>query len=121
MEKLNSEQRRYKRFKASLDVDAFVGDKIVQSRTRDICSNGIFINTLVKPKIGEDACVVFSLPRQDGPKPVRLYGRSVRIEQKGIAIQFKKMSPYFKDIFEEGMQKLLALHPQACEPDPLGI
>ncbi len=106
MTDLKSENRKHKRYKASLDVDAVIGEKIIQSTTRDICSNGVFIHTPIKVQTGEDACVVFSLPEENGGKPVKLYGKSVRMEPKGIAIQFENLSPYFMETLEEAIQSL---------------
>ncbi len=106
MADLKTQNRKHKRYKASLDVDAVIGDQIVQSTTRDICSNVIFIDTQIKVQTGEDACVVFTVPKEDGKKPLKLYGKSVRTDPKGIAIQFEGLSPYFMEILDETIQRL---------------
>jgi hypothetical protein len=104
MDNQNLENRKHKRYKASLDVDAVIGDKIVQSTTRDICSNGVFIYTQIKVQAGEDACVVFTLPMDNEIKPVKLYGKSVRTDPKGVAVQFEGRSPFFMEILERSIQ-----------------
>ncbi len=39
-------------------------------------------------------------------RQVKLYGKSVRTEPKGIAIQFEGLSPYFMEKLEETIQGL---------------
>ena len=94
------ENRNQKRYTVSLSVDAVVEGKIIQSISRDVSSSGIFINTPMKLHTGKDACVVLSLPQDDGIKPIKLYGKSVRTDPKGVAIEFKGLSLYFRDYFD---------------------
>tara|TARA_B100000614_G_C14526393_1_gene484678 strand:+ start:153 stop:488 length:336 start_codon:yes stop_codon:yes gene_type:complete len=103
------ESRDQKRYKISLSVDAVIDDKIVQSNSRDVSSGGIFINTPMKLHAGKNACVVLSLPQEDGIKPFKLYGKSVRTEPDGVAIEFHGLSPYFKELFDLSISELLFL------------
>ncbi|HCY85341.1 MAG TPA: hypothetical protein DHV36_09435 [Desulfobacteraceae bacterium] len=104
-----NDNRQHKRYNISWDVDAVIDGKVIQSTARDISSNGIFINTPVELHAGKDACVVLSLPRDNGIKPVKLHGKSIRTEPNGVAIEFQGLSPYFKDFFEKSISELLLL------------
>jgi hypothetical protein len=102
LEYLNSMQasfkRGYPRMETTIEIDAVVGDKLIKSDVRDISGSGMFINTKWEIDIGKDVRVAFSLPGQD--RPFKLQGKITRVEQSGIAIQFKEVSPYFQKILD---------------------
>lgn len=90
--------RGHLRRQTTIEIDAVVGDKLIQSDIRDISGSGVFINTKEKFDPDNGVLVVFSLPGQD--RPFKLQGRITRVEQAGIAIQFEEVSPYFQKILD---------------------
>ena len=92
-------QRDYARLEAETDIDVVVGDRVIQTDARDISASGIYINTSGKFEINKSVRVVFSVPGID--KPFKLQGMIVRVEQDGLAIKFKNITPYFKKILDD--------------------
>ncbi len=92
-------QRDYPRLEAKTDIDVVVGDRVIQTDARDISASGIYINTSGKFEINKSVRVVFSVPGID--KPFKLQGMIVRVEQDGLAIKFKNITPYFKKILDD--------------------
>ncbi len=92
-------QREYQRKAARSDIDVVVGDKVIQTDTRDISASGIYINTSGKFEASKSVRVVFSVPGYD--KPFKLTGMIVRVEQDGMAIKFENITPYFKKILDD--------------------
>lgn len=92
-------QRDYQRLNTKTDVDMVVGDRVIQTDTQDISASGIFINASGKFETNKDVRVVFSVPGKD--TPFKLQGKIVRVEQNGIAIKFKSITPYFKKILDD--------------------
>ena len=98
------QERGYSRLSARLKIDAVVDDdKLIQSDIRDISASGVFINTGLKFDIGKSARVVVSIPGQE--KPFKLHGEITRIEEGGMGIRFKKVSPYFQKVLDDAIWK----------------
>ena len=91
--------REYNRSPQRLEIDAVVGDRIIQSDTRDISAGGVFINTNAPLEPGSAARVVFSIPGQE--KPFKLHSKIVRTEEEGVAIQFDKMAAYSRQTLDD--------------------
>ncbi|MCP3871534.1 MAG: PilZ domain-containing protein [Desulfobacteraceae bacterium] len=92
-------QREYQRKLAKADIDVVVGDKVIQTDTRDISASGIYINTSGKFETNKSVRIVFSIPGYD--KPFKLKGIIIRVEEDGLAIQFEDVTPYFKKILDD--------------------
>ena len=92
-------QRDYQRLESKTNIDVVVGDRVIQTDARDISASGIYINTSGKFEINKSVRVVFSVPGID--KPFKLQGMIVRVEQDGLAIKFKNITPYFKKILDD--------------------
>ena len=95
----SGKQRDYARLEAKADIDVVVGDRVIQTDARDISASGIYINTSGKFEINKSVRVVFSVPGID--RPFKLQGMIVRVEQDGLAIKFKNITPYFKKILDD--------------------
>lgn len=91
-------QRDYKRLRSKTDIDVVVGNRVIQTDTKDISAGGIFINVTGQFETHKRVRVVFSVPGYD--KPFKLQGKIVRVEKTGIAIEFEKVTPYFKKILD---------------------
>ena len=93
--------RYHPRLDTKVDVDVAVGNRVIQTDSKDISAGGVFINTATSDayKISEDVRVVFSAPGYD--KPFKLSGSIVRVEKGGLAIKFENISPYFKKILDD--------------------
>ncbi len=91
--------REYPRFSQRVEIDAVIGDKVIQSDTRDISAGGAFVNTNAILELGSAARVVFSIPGQG--RPFKLNSKVVRTEKEGAAFQFNKIGHYSRQILPE--------------------
>ncbi len=92
-------QREYQRLENKTNIDVVIGDKLIQSDSRDISASGLFVNTSGTFETDKDVRVVFSIPGVE--KPFKLQGSVVRAEQAGVAIKFENITPYFKKILDD--------------------
>ncbi len=93
------EPRGHTRFSQRFEIDAVVGDRVIQSDTRDISAGGVFVNTKAPLGPGSAARVVFSIPGHN--RPFKLHSKVVRTEEEGVAIQFDDMAVYSRQILAE--------------------
>ncbi len=91
--------REYTRLSQRIEIDAVIGNRVIQSDTRDISAGGAFVNTIAILELGSAARVVFSIPGQG--KPFKLHSKVVRNEIEGVAFQFNKMANYSCQILAE--------------------
>jgi len=91
-------QRDYPRLDTKVNIDVVVGDRVIQTNTKDISAGGIFISTSGKFKANEKVRVVFTVPGIE--KPFKLEGMIVRVEQYGMAVKFENITPYFKKFLD---------------------
>ena len=82
-----------------VEIDAVIGDRVIQSDTRDISAGGVFVNTNASIEPGSAAGVVFSIPGQG--RPFKLNSKVVRTEKEGVAFQFNKMGNNSRQILTE--------------------
>ena len=88
------QKRDYQRLNKRIEVDAAVGNRVLQTETKDIGAGGMYITTSGEFEIGKPVGLVFTIL---GPNPTfKLKGTIVRVEPDGIAIKFEKMSPISK-------------------------
>lgn len=99
----NKENREFSRRSLSVDIDAVIGNRVIQARTKDISSTGLYIAAQGKFKVGEPARVVFAIPGCNGAKPFKLYGKTIWTDQKGVAIQFEQVTPLFLSVLDEAL------------------
>lgn len=99
----SSGERGYPRKKVRMEVDAVAGDKLIQADIRDMSASGIYIKMARKFQGEKEVKVVFSVPGQG--RPFKLDGEIVRVESNGIAITFKDLSPYIKDMLDDTIWK----------------
>ena len=96
-------KREFRRLKTQSQVDVAGERKLIQTNMRDVSASGIFINSSGKFDMDEKVKIVFSIPGYE--KPFKLNGIIVRVEQRGMAIQFEEITPYFKAILDEAICK----------------
>ena len=78
----------YARYYKRLEIDAVVGERVIQSDTRDISAGGMFVNTNANLEPRRTARVVFSIPGYD--RPFKLHSKVVRTEDEGVATPMAK-------------------------------
>jgi hypothetical protein len=94
------EPREHPRSSQRLEIDSVIGDRVIQSDTRDIRAGEHLLNfTNASLEPDSVARVVFSIPGQG--RPVKLNSKVVRTEEKGVAFQFNKMANYSHQILAE--------------------
>ncbi|MBU2629262.1 MAG: PilZ domain-containing protein, partial [Proteobacteria bacterium] len=92
-------QREYQRLDARADIDVVIGNRVIQTKTKDLSAGGIYINTSGKFETDKSVRLVFSIPGHD--KPFKLQGMIVRVEKSGMAIKFENITPYLKKILDD--------------------
>ena len=97
----SGKQRTFQRDCNPIDIDVLIGDKLIQTDTKNISASGVFIKTASKVDIQENVKVVFSVPGAE--KPFKLEGRIVRAEPGGIAVEFSNMTPYFQQVLDDAI------------------
>lgn len=95
--------REFQRRQTKAQVDVAGKHRVVQTDMRDVSASGIYINTSGKFDTHEQVKIVFSIPGYN--KPFKLNGTIVRVEQHGMAIKFREITPYFKSILDEAIWK----------------
>ena len=91
-------QRDYPRLDTKVNIDIVVGNRVIQTNTKDISAGGIYIRTSGKFKANEKVRVVFTVPEIE--RPFKLEGMIVRVEQDGMAVKFENITPYFKKFLD---------------------
>ena len=86
---LSKDQRKHPRAACSIPVDYDTQKGSFEGFIKDISKGGVFIETRVKPKVGEKIKLTFSSPKQ--PKPIKIAGRVVRKNILGVGVSFEKM------------------------------
>ncbi|WP_321493391.1 PilZ domain-containing protein [uncultured Desulfobacter sp.] len=109
MEDILQEKRKCHRYQLPVNVDAVIGDRLIKSTARDISCAGLFLTTRSNLQVDSEACVVVSLPGRH--LPIKLKGKSVRVELDGVAVQFHGISPYFVENLSEELERA-AVHLQ---------
>ncbi|MFH2092947.1 MAG: PilZ domain-containing protein [Pseudomonadota bacterium] len=94
-------KRDYKRFSTPTEIDILVGDRVLQTNMKNISASGVFIKTPKMIDVKKDVRVVFSLPGSE--RPFKLEGVVVRSTPDGLAVEFKKVTSYFKCILDEAI------------------
>ncbi len=79
-----SDHRRSRKIAVNYEIDSFVRQDFIQ----DISSAGVFIETPKPPAIGGDITLSFSIAND---RPVKISGRIVRSNDRGFAVEFKRV------------------------------
>lgn len=96
-------KREYQRLTQKIEVDAVVGNRVLQAETKNISAGGMYITTSGKFEIDKPVRLIFIIPNS-GPI-FKLKGKIVRVETDGIGIKFEKMSPLSKQILDKLLWK----------------
>lgn len=95
------ENRGFKRFDLSDDIDVLIGENVVQTSMKNISASGVYIKTSRKIDAEKDVKVVFSIPGME--KPYKLEGKVIRVEPDGLAVEFINSTSYFKTILDDAI------------------
>ncbi|WP_319575336.1 PilZ domain-containing protein [uncultured Desulfobacter sp.] len=98
------EPRSYPRVNKPIEVDILIGDKIIQSHTKDLSASGVFVKSRMNPDIGVPAKIVFSLPGQT--RPFKLNGTVARTDSGGIGLYFSDLTPYVREHLEKLLKRV---------------
>lgn len=90
--------REYPRLSCYLMVDFAAGGKAYRSCIRDISANGVFIETNVPFKDGQDIDLCFTLEESNETLPFKVRGKVTRLYPDGIGVEYENMSHYQRDI-----------------------
>ncbi|WP_462269841.1 PilZ domain-containing protein [Desulfobacter sp.] len=100
----NTEPRSYPRVKISVEIDALIGEKVIQSNAKNLSASGVFIKSRMSPDIGVPAKIVFSLPGRT--QPFKLTGTVARITPDGIGICFSEMPSCARDLLDNLLKRV---------------
>lgn len=100
------EERAYERKRLMVPIEFVGGGTLFKEVTKDVGPGGVFIKTSKKDKfeIGQKVSMVFLL--NDDNKPFKLSGTIVRIQDDGIAVQFKNISAFECIAIEEELNSM---------------
>lgn len=94
-------ERTYPRLDTLMEIDVLVGDRVIQTNMKNISATGVLVSTRNPVKTKETVKVVFRLAGD--AKPLKLEGTVVRSDENGLAVEFEKITPYFKEILDEAI------------------
>ena len=97
------QQRKYQRLKMQSDVNVLIDDKIIKTNSLNLSASGVYITSSGPFDTEKSVRVVLSIPGR--PKPYKLDGTIVRVDENGMAIQFENVTPYFKEILDSVIWK----------------
>lgn len=97
----SGKQRMYPRLDAQSSVDVVVGNRVIQTTSKNMSASGIFIDTSGKFEVDNEVRIVFNVPGYD--KPFKMRGVIVRVESGGMAVKFEDITPYFKQILDDAI------------------
>ncbi len=80
------EKRNHHRMPCSAAIEFAIQDQIHRNLSRDISESGVFIETWDSFPVGEE--VTLTVPLSNNPEGVKVAGKVVRADNKGIGIKF---------------------------------
>lgn len=89
--KLKIERRNYDRKACFTFVDLASQDRACREFIKDISEGGVYIKTPEPFSVGEEVVMTFSLPNSQ--EHLKVTGRIVRIDDRGIGVEFRIESP----------------------------
>ncbi len=96
-------KRKSQRLKAKSDIDVVIGERVIQTDTRDISASGVYVNATGKFDMGTIVRLLFLVPGHN--TPFKLQGEITRTEKNGMAIKFENITPYFNKILDDAIWK----------------
>lgn len=97
----SGKKREYQRKKTPKDIDVLIGDRVLQTNMGNISASGVYIKTRERIDVDKNVKVVFTLAGSE--KPFKLEGVVVRSDESGVAVEFKKVTSYFKCILDDAI------------------
>ena len=88
-EKLFKGRRKHTRKPSYMVVDYSHGDHFHEDHIQDISTGGVFIQTRMPFRTGQEVSLSFSLP--DSQKHIKINGEVARVTPKGIGVKFTKV------------------------------
>lgn len=85
------ENRKYYRKKTFIRVDCSHHRFVFTDFIQNLSASGLFIETRLPVFVGEELSLTFSLT--DIEDHVKITGKIVRVDSKGIGVQFEKLLP----------------------------
>ena len=98
------EYRKSERMKCHIAFKVTKENQIFESTAIDISTDGVFLldkEKLINPIVGLDIFLEFTLPRSK--ELLKCYGKVVRVNDKGFALQFQNLSDFDKRKIKTGV------------------
>ena len=89
-ERLFKGRRKHEREPFFIVVDYSVEDRFYKSHIQNISAGGVFIETRMPFKAGQEVSLTFPLP--DYQKYIKINGEVVRVTPRGIGVKFKMVN-----------------------------
>jgi Tfp pilus assembly protein PilZ len=90
-EKFSRLNREHTRKSINTNVECVTGNRTNKGLITNISAGGVFIETIMPFRCGEDIVLKFMFP-QNPPKQLKLVGQIVRISPFGVGVRFKPLS-----------------------------
>ena len=85
------ERRKHPRENCSIPIDCNDQKGFQKSFIKNICAGGVFIETQASVSVGQEITIAFVPESFEGP--IKLTGRVVRKETRGVAVKFYEEIP----------------------------
>ncbi|MFO7750560.1 MAG: PilZ domain-containing protein [Desulfobacteraceae bacterium] len=84
----------------SIPVKVVTEEQLLERETRDVSAGGTFVNLAEGAPFKEEQSInlVFTMPASG--RDLRLSGRIVRVEERGIAVEYKNAPPHLSEAIE---------------------
>lgn len=93
--------RSHQRKSVNIPIQVVTDDQLFKENTKDISASGTFVNLEDCTPFEQDQSInlIFNMPVSG--RAFKLNGRIVRIENRGIAVQYENLTPPFLAFIEE--------------------
>ncbi len=99
-----AEKRGYARQACQISIDFYTSHHAFRENVRDISMGGVFVETCETFKEGD--CLMLAIPYGELRTSLEFKGRVVRVEDKGVGIEFDDLTEFQRQIIVEFLKEL---------------
>ena len=97
-------QRKSDRKLCDISINYASKNRIYSDKITDISKNGLFIETKIDLKVGEEVALCFNLPGYN--RPFKFKGKIVRSNQRGYGVEYNEIKPYIVEMLAALLEKI---------------
>jgi uncharacterized protein (TIGR02266 family) len=103
-ERLFKGRRKHEREPFFMAVDYSTKDRFYKDYIQDISAGGVFIETRIPFRVGQEVSLTFPLP--DYQKYIKIAGEVARVTTQGIGVKFKTVNQDQEAMIKSLLQRL---------------